>query len=297
MARRIESKTSRTAEFTCMIRFQSYLEKREHYKSDDDISQVIMNSLFKFLFKLPPVRSYFSKNVYAPGMYEYVIARTKFIDSEFIKTLQEGVEQVLIFGAGFDSRGIRFRNLSKNAVVFELDAPVTQRVKLDRYKEKGIEIPENLVFIPIDFDRESLPQRLEESGFKKGKKSLFILEGLTMYLQPKSVDNTFKLIREISGTGSRVVFDHIYASILRRENLYEGEEELYLGVLKRNEKFCFGIEKGNINAFLYGYGFDALSIMNSDALEDMFFKDAQGKPAARVNGTHCIVTAVKKDRS
>jgi methyltransferase (TIGR00027 family) len=292
MPRRIESKTSRTAEFTCLIRVQSYLEKRSQYKSDDYLSLVIVNSFIKLLFRIPLVRSYFLTKIYPAGMYEYVISRTKYIDSEFKKALQEGVEQVLIFGAGFDSRGIRFQDISKNAGIFELDVPVTQTAKIERYKEKGIKIPENLVFIPIDFDKHSIIERLMEGGFKKGRKSLFVMEGLTMYLQPESIDKTFKIIQEFAGAGSKVVFDHIYASVLRRENLYEGEKELSRSVSKENESFCFGIEKGSINEFLSGYGFEALSIMDSNTLEDMFFKDKQGKLLARVNGTHCIVTAI-----
>jgi len=291
MVRRIESKTSRTAEFTCLGRALSYTEKRVQYQSDDYVSMVIVNSLVKLLIGIPPCRSRLIR-VYPAGMYEYVISRTKYIDSEFKKALQEGVEQVLIFGAGFDSRGVRFQDIAKNARVFELDVPVTQTAKIKRYKEKGIIIPENLVFVPIDFETQSIPERLMESGFRKGAKSLFLLEGLTMYLQPESVDKTFKTIRELAGAGSRVVFDHIYASVLRRENLYEGEEELYRSVSKENEGFCFGIEKGGVDEFLAGYGLRALSIMDSDALEDMFFKDEQGKLLARVNGTHCIVTAM-----
>jgi O-methyltransferase involved in polyketide biosynthesis len=121
-----------------MIRFQSYMEKWEQYKSDDYISLVIINSIAKLLFMIPPVRSYFIKTVYAAGMYEYVIARTKFIDKELRGALQDGTEQVLIFGAGFDSGGIRFLDIAKNAMIFELDAPVTHSVKIERYKEKEI---------------------------------------------------------------------------------------------------------------------------------------------------------------
>lgn len=295
MVRRVESKTSKTAEFTCIIRYQSYLEKREQYKSDDYITLVIVNSFIKLLFKIPFVRNLFLRRIYPTGMYEYVISRTKFIDSELRKALQEGVEQILIFGAGFDSRGIRFCDISKNAVIFELDAPVTQTTKIERFKEKGIKIPENLIFIPIDFEKQSIPERLMESGFKKGRKSLFILEGLTMYLQPESVDETFKIIQEYAGVGSKVVFDYIYASVLRRENLYEGEKELYQSVSKENEGFCFGIEKGSIDEFLSRYGFETLEILDSNALENMFFKDEQGKLLAKVNRTHCITVAVKKN--
>ena len=291
VTRRIESKTSRTAEFTCLIRAQSNSEKRAQYKSDDYLSLVIMNSFSKLLIRIPPVRSFFLKRIYPSGMYEYVISRTKLIDFEFKKALQDGVEQILIFGAGFDSRGIRFQDISKTARVFEMDVPVTQTAKIKRYKEKGIKIPENLIFVSIDFDRQSIPERLAESGFEKNRKSLFILEGLTMYLQPESVDKTFRIIQDFAGAGSRVVFDHIYSSVLRKENLYEGEKELYRSVSKNNEGLCFGIEKGSINEFLSGYDFKALSILNSNALENMFFRDKQGKLSARVNGTHCIVTA------
>lgn len=296
MARRIESKTSRTAEFTCLARVLSYKEKRAQYKSDDYLSLVIVNSFVKLLIGIPPVRNRFLK-FFPTGMYEYVISRTKYIDAEFKKALEDGVEQILIFGAGFDSRGIRFHDISKKAKIFELDVPVTQTAKIKSYQEKGIKIPGNLVFIPIDFDRQSIPERLLESGFEKGRKSLFILEGLTMYLQPESVDKIFEIIREFAGAESKVVFDHIYASVLRREHLYEGEKELFQSVSKEGEGFCFGIERENINEFLSGYDFEALSIMDAKNLADMFFKDKLGKLLARVNGTHCIVTANKKDRT
>lgn len=293
MPRRIESKTSRTAEATCLVRGLSYLEKREQYKSGDNVSLVIMNDIIRPFMRIP----FFKKiliNKYPFGMYEYVIARTKTIDAEFKRALEQGFPQILIFGAGFDSRGIRLGKNAKNTRVFELDAPVTQTAKIERYHQKKVEIPENLVFVSIDFDHESLPERLLALGFEKGVPSLFIMEGLTMYLQPESVDSTFRVISEFAGAGSRVVFDHIYASVLRQENLYEGEQVLYNGVAGNGEDFFFGIEKGHIDEFLSVYGFAAEKVMDSDALEDMYFRDMSGGVIGRVNKTHCIITAVKK---
>lgn len=293
MNRRIESKMSRTAEFTCLVRGLSNLEKREHYKSDDDVSMIIMNDLIRPLLHF----SFFKKifmGKYPAGMYEYVIARTKTIDAEFKRALDQGIKQILIFGAGFDSRGVRLGSKVKDARIFELDAPLTQAAKIERYRRKKVQIPGSLTYIPIDFDRESLPERLLQEGFEKGRPSLFILEGLTMYLQPGSVDGTFRVIEEFSGAGSRVVFDHIYASVLRRENLYEGEEALYKGVADNGERFCFGIEKGHADEFLGAYGFTAEKVLDASGLEDMYFRDASGELLGRVNQTHCIVTAVKK---
>lgn len=265
MGRRIESKTSRTAEFTCMARTISYLEKRELYQSSDYISLVIVNSLVKVLVKIPFIRNLIIRT-FARGMYEYVIARTKYIDGVMERALREGAEQVLIFGAGFDTRGIRFGGISPGARIFELDAPVTQTAKVNRYRQKGIQIPENLVFIGVDFDRESVPERLLKSGFQQGRKTLFILEGLTMYLQPASVEGTFKMIARFAGVGSLVVFDHIYASVLRCENLYAGERELLKSVTKAGESFCFGLEQGGAGDFLARFGFSASAVLDASII-------------------------------
>jgi O-methyltransferase involved in polyketide biosynthesis len=77
----------------------------------------------------------------------------------------------------------------------------------------------NPVFVPIDFDRESLRARLDASGFHKDQRSLFILEGLLMYLQPESVEATFRAIQDYGAKNSWVAFDYVHASVLRNENL------------------------------------------------------------------------------
>ncbi|WP_312336040.1 class I SAM-dependent methyltransferase [Anaerospora hongkongensis] len=102
----------------------------------------------------------------APGNYEYLIARTKFIDNIF-ENMDDNIEQVLIFGAGFDSRAIRFKNKLASTKIFELDVPVTQKIKMDRIKRKNIEIPENLKFISIDLYDELDSARLAKKYFNK----------------------------------------------------------------------------------------------------------------------------------
>ncbi len=293
MAKRIDSKTSRTAQWTCTCRVISFLETNEQYHSDDYVSLLIVPSFLKGMFKFSFGRRCFV-NLTAKGIYEYVIARTKYIDSEFTNTLKEGCDQVLIFGAGFDSRGIRFPDLAQNTRIFELDVPITQNAKIGRYKEKGIKTPENLIFVPIDFEKQSIAERLNESGFIKGQKCLFILEGLIMYLQPEALERTFRIIQEYAGPGSKIIFDYIYASVLRKENLYYGEQDMVRRVSKAKEAWVFGIEKGKIKEFLAQYGFKMLDHSDSNDLEQKFFKDKDGKITGRVNGTHCLVTAVKR---
>ena len=291
MEKRIRAKTSRTAEIKCLERALSYYEKNKLYRSDDYVAPVIMPFFLKGLAKLS-VLGYFYRLFTVKGVYEYVIARTKYIDEAFDKNL-ENAEQVLIFGAGFDSRSIRFKDKTKHAKYFELDSTITQNARIKRFKEMNIEVPPNVVFIPIDFDKDSLSQKLDEYGFKRNKVCLFLLEGLTMYLDPRSIDATFKLISGYAGKDSIVIFDYIYASVTRRENLYDGEKELYDAVSKAGEKFTFGIERGKIEEFLSKYDLSLVEEVTADVLEKRYFTDQEGKVVGRVTGTHSLVLSKK----
>ena len=290
--KRIESKISRTAEMTCMTRAASFYEKTPQYKSNDYIAPMLLPKFFMPIIKIGVLRKFFT-NRFPSGMYEYVIARTKFIDSIFQKAVTNEFDQILIFGAGFDSRGIRFADLNKKTNIFELDAPVTQKAKISQLKKRGIEINPNITFISIDFNKESLEDKLAEFGFKANKKSLFILEGLTMYLDPEAIDNTFNVINQFAGTGSEVVFDYVYSSVLREENLYYGESEVLNQVKNANEPWSFGIKKGELKSFLKDKNLKLIQSLNSEDLENEFFKDEQGNTVAKVNGTHCITHAKK----
>ena len=292
--KRIESKTSRTAEFTCMIRASSFYENMDQYKSDDYIAPILIPKFFLPVIKIGMIRNFFKKIFFPKGMYEYVIARTKFIDSVFQNALKHNFDQILIFGAGFDSRGIRFSNSNNKTEIFELDAPITQTAKINQLKNRDIETKKNINYVSIDFNKDSLEDILLKSGFIKNKKSLYILEGLTMYLDPEAVANTFNVINKFAGNGSEVVFDYVYKSVLREESLYYGESEVFKGVKDRGEPWSFGIEKGEIKAFLEDNNLNLIQNFNSNDLEKEFFYDNNNNIIARINGTHCIAYARNK---
>ena len=226
-------------------------------------------------------------------MYEYVIARTKYIDAAFSQALAEQFDQVLVFGAGFDTRALRFEAEAGRTRIFELDVPVTQNAKLQEYRKKGLAIPSNVVFVAVDFDKESLPRRLDEAGFHTQQRSLFILEGLLMYLQPESVDELFRTIQGYAGPGSRVVFDYVHASVLRGEGKRYGERGATKMVAQADEPWQFGIESEAIEGFLSTYDLKLTDHRDAQALEAMYFTDGSGRVVGRVNGTHCLVTAQK----
>ena len=291
--KRIETKTSRTAELCCLCRAISSLEKDHCYRSDDRVALSLLPDFMRFLIHIPFVGRLLIRVFMAKGIYEYVIARTKYIDAVFRQALSDQFSQILLFGAGFDTRALRFQEEARQTKIFELDAPPTLEAKLGQYQKRHLIIPPNVVFVPIDFDRESLPLKLDQAGFKRDVKSLFVLEGVLEYLQPQSVDQAFRTIQELAGAGSKVVFNYVYASVIRHEDMYYGEEGAMETLTKVGESWHFGIEKGEIGQFLSRYGFELRDHRDARDLEEMYFKDPAGKIVGRVNGTHCLSRAVK----
>jgi methyltransferase (TIGR00027 family) len=291
--RRIEKKTSRTAEWTCVSRAASSLESDSHYRCDDHIALLLVPTFLKLILHISLFRQFFSRVLTPKGIYEYTIARTRYIDQVCKEVLAEGFEQVLILGAGFDTRALRFHREARDARFFELDLPTTQKAKLKQYVKRGISIPDNVVFISVDFDRESLTDKLDQAGFRRGGRSLFLLEGLLMYLQPVSVDENFKVVSAFAGQDSVVVFDYVRTSVLEQAGLCHGEKGIIKSVSRAGEKWHFGIEEEELKNFLMRYGLRVFEHRDAQDLERMYFTDTSGEILGRVNGTHCLVRAVK----
>lgn len=185
------------------------------------------------------------------------------LDEIFTRSIDDEFDQILIFGAGFDSRGTRLLPAERRTKLFELEVPYTQDAKIAHLQNQRIDIPENIVFISIDFNRESINDKLEDAGFQMDRRCLFILEGLIMYLDEAAVESLFQLIKEIGGQDSLVVFDTIYAAILREEHLFYGEEAIYDAVKNADEKWTFGIEADEIQSFLEKRDYHLLKQHNS----------------------------------
>lgn len=282
MSKKIEGKVSITAQGTCLMRATSYYEKDPQYKSEDFIASMIIPSFLKTIAKYNILRTILKRVLFkVPGIYEYVISRTKFID-DICNNLVPNIDQVLILGAGFDSRAIRFREQLKSAKVFELDAPVTQKAKINQFMESHIDFPPNLSFISIDFNKELLVEKLDEAGFQKKRTCLFLLEGLTYYLNQEAIDHTLHIISDYAATDSLLVFDYASASAVRQErgNGDSKNEKHYRALAKAGENPGFMLE-GKIQEFLKKYNFELIEEVNSAQLAERYFKKNDFESAAQ----------------
>jgi methyltransferase (TIGR00027 family) len=289
--RTIEHQASRTAAYTCFSRACANREQDPRLRGPDDMAWVLLPVFAKCIASVPFLRRFFMGQVASPGIYEYVLARTKLLDEIFVQALENDFAQIVLLGAGFDTRALRFASQSRGTKVFELDVATTQQPKIDILNRKGITLPEELSFVPIDFNRDSLLEVLTAAGYQEKQRSLFIWEGVTMYLDPEAVDSTLLFIRDSAPADSRVVFDYIYASVLRRENRYYGEAEICETVSRAGESWTFGLEEGQVEGFLAERGFEIVAHYAPGDLEQAYLTAEDGTRFGRINGTHCIVVA------
>jgi methyltransferase (TIGR00027 family) len=140
-----------------------------------------------------------------------------------------------------------------------------------------------------------MADKMAQAGFVAGRKSLFLLEAVTMYLPQDAVESTFRFIEDVSGMGSLIAFDYIYAGVLRKENKYYGEREISLKTLaKVGEEWTFALEEGEVERFLSRHGFFLRDHSGKPELEEIYFKNSRGVIVGKINGTGAIATGIKK---
>jgi methyltransferase (TIGR00027 family) len=140
-------------------------------------------------------------------MSNLLLIRTRFIDDHLRRALADGATQVVILGAGFDTRALRFADLLQGRKTIELDYQSTQEIKRRRLSEACIPVPDYLRFAEIDFKRDSLSDVLRDAGYQPQQKTFFIWEGVSMYLTEDTVRRTLCTISRYSAPGSSLVMD------------------------------------------------------------------------------------------
>jgi methyltransferase (TIGR00027 family) len=186
----------------------------------------------------------------------YIVAvltyRTKAFDAALLDALQDGARQVVVLGAGFDSRAYRFQSQLGDVRFMEVDYGPTQAYKKQRLGEILDVIPSNVSFVPMDFTKDNLLEQLRNAGYSEQQKTFFLWEGVTYYLPESAVKDTLHFARDHSAAGSRIAFDYFGANNPAINN------PLHL-YARWGEPYLFGFPNSSAREYVQQEGLGVLS--------------------------------------
>ncbi len=213
----------------------------------DPLVKELVGTPIRVLMRLASMRKLAIQQMDAitPGIYGVQIARTRFIDDAVQDALAQGIEQVVILGAGLDTRAYRLAGM-EHARVFEVDLPSVQEAKKKRLRSHFGRLPEQVTFLPIDFETQSLEAVFSGTSFSP---AIFVWEGVTQYLAEEAVRRTLAFVGQ-SAPGSILVFTYVLQSLIQRRLAIPGAEKMMDMVARRGAPWLFGLEPENVAAYL-----------------------------------------------
>lgn len=208
-------------------------------------------------------------NLLMPGVEGYIISRTRCMDDYLASCVEDGLEQFVLLGAGYDTRAYRFFSQADNIPVFEVDHPATQKRKRQKLASAFSKPHDYVHYVSVDFLKDSLMECLLQAGYSPDKKTLFLWEGVTFYISAESIDQTLRIIKENSGRDSSVIFDYIHPDVL--EGIFPRREAKLWRRCSRGEPILFGIKPEDIESFLTERGFSNIKNHTADDFQRMYF--------------------------
>ncbi len=183
-----------------------------------------------------------------------MLVRTRFIDELMERAVRSGATQLVILGAGFDTRAHRFAELLKDTAIVEIDYGTTQE-----YKKRRVEValggaPANVVYAPIDFARENLGEVLRRAGFEPRRKTYYICEGVSMYVPEEGMKQTLRAIAAESAPGSVLLLEYLNRSGLEMAKKYP--MKMIKNAFDWGEPFVFGVPDGRDREFFLEAGLE-----------------------------------------
>lgn len=295
----VEQKPSETALFAALRRAIANKDYKDEKLGPDHLAEYFLPAHFRFFIGFEKIRANTKSKLdgYLPGLNEYVIARTAYFDSLFVDALNNEIPQIVLLGAGYDSRAYRFAQMNNGTKILELDMAPTQNRKRKCLKRARIDIPQQVKLVPIDFNEESLRDVLEKAGYEKREKTLFIWEGVSYYLDAESVDATLRFVSHSSHNESAIAFDYTISISEGNMNSYYGVKEFAQTMKEHhaNEELMFSIDEGTIESFLAQRDLKMIDHLDNEEIESAFLLDDNGSLIGRMTGHFRFVLASPKN--
>ena len=219
-----------------------------------------------------------------PGGYFYEVARSRYMDEIAIDEARRDVAQIVILGAGYDTRAYRLRGQTPGVQFFEVDLPAMSRRKRRKLAGAIDYVPDNVEYVEVDFERDDPVGALRAAGLDASAKSLWLWSGVSMYLTAGAVDRVLRLVHETACADSALVFDYVYRDALDGNDDFHGVRESRRYVEEQGEPWHFGLDRQELPGFLSTRGFRLERDVGPDDLAHAYLTDGAGRCHGKPSG-------------
>jgi methyltransferase (TIGR00027 family) len=200
---------SRTAEYMALFRALESAGPPDRRLFEDRAAQSFLKPSLRAVAlaaRVPPLRSAIVAFIDRrwPGPRPSGVVRTRVIDDFVTGAVRDGCAQLVLLGAGYDTRATRLPAVA-SSTVFEVDHPVTQARKREALRE----VVERVRYIPVDLERDPLPPALTGAGFDPDRRTCVVWEGVFSYLTPEAIDLTLAALVQLCAPGSQILLTYV----------------------------------------------------------------------------------------
>ena len=219
------------------------------------------------------------------------LCRATYTENALKDAALTGTKQYVILGAGLDTFAFREKEFLSKYRVFEVDHPLTQKDKIERIARVGWTVPDNLTFVPVDFMKDSLTERLIAAGFEPSAKSFFSWLGVTYYLSAEAIDTMLSALSGLCTDGSILVFDY------PDENFFDASEKRVQNTIMMakagGEPMRSAFSYLELETLLEKHGFLIYGLLTPDDIQRDVIDKAGADMKAFEHVNYCL--AVRKD--
>jgi methyltransferase (TIGR00027 family) len=259
------------------VRATGMLYPKEKRLFEDPYSEKMLSPFYKFFIFLqrsPKINDAMvkSKEKNTPGIIGWMFCRFRYIDDVLKDSIvKKEIETVVNLGAGMDCRAYYTPGI-ESIRYFELDHPsVIKQKKVKMGKILG-KLPNRVIFVPIDFEKQSLDTELKKAGYNLTSKTLFIWEGVTQYISKEANDSTLKYVAQ-AAPGSKIVFTYIIKSFIEGKNIHDGIKVMYKYMRKKNNPlWIYGLDPNDMGGYLSKYSLSLIEDIGSEEVRERYMK-------------------------
>jgi len=251
------------------------LYPKEKRLFEDHYSEKLLPPVYKFfiwLMRNPKIRDSFimKREKSIPGVMGWFFCRDRYVDDILKECLEKKeVETVVNLGAGMDCRAYYTPEIEK-LPYFEVDHPTVIKKKMKKMKKILGKLPDNVVYVPIDFRKQSLDVKLKNAGYNLTFKTFFIWEAVTQYIPKEAIDNTLKYIGQ-AVPGSKLVFSYVIKSFIDGKYSNDGIKRLAKQFLKKsNPIFISGFNPAEMKDYLSKYSLTLIEDIDSVEMQKRY---------------------------